>query len=108
MDASSNVIVAGWTKGDLDGQTLTGTDKNAFIVKYNSAGTKQFTKLLGVAGGDTEVAHAGAVKTDSAANIFICVTSSPSLLLLPFSSNRSPLAGRNRRQPQWGNINRHS
>ena len=39
-DASGNVYVAGYTKGGLDGNTLTGT-QDFFVTKYNSSGVKQ-------------------------------------------------------------------
>jgi len=38
--------VVGYTYGDLDGNTNTGTS-DLFVVKYNSSGTKQWTKQLG-------------------------------------------------------------
>jgi hypothetical protein len=40
IDANGNVFVTGNTNGGLDGNTLTGTS-DFFLVKYNSAGTKQ-------------------------------------------------------------------
>ena len=53
LDAGSgDVYVTGFTEGNLDGQTLTGT-RDMFLVKYNSFGVKQWTRLLGVAGGTT-------------------------------------------------------
>ncbi len=39
-DASGNVYVAGYTRGGLDGNTLTGT-QDFFVTKYNSSGVKQ-------------------------------------------------------------------
>lgn len=39
-DAQSNVYVAGYTYGGLDGNTLTGF-ADFFVTKYNSAGAKQ-------------------------------------------------------------------
>jgi sugar lactone lactonase YvrE len=45
-DSSGNVYVVGYTYGDLDGNTNTGAS-DIFVVKYNSSGTKQWTKQLG-------------------------------------------------------------
>ena len=45
-DSSGNVYVIGGTKGGLDGNTSTG-DTDLFVIKYNSSGTKQWTKQLG-------------------------------------------------------------
>ena len=45
-DSSGNVYVAGGTYGGLDGNTSAGVN-DLFIVKYNSSGTKQWTKQLG-------------------------------------------------------------
>ena len=39
-DLNGNVYTTGWTKGNLDGQTLTGLS-DLFVVKYNSNGVKQ-------------------------------------------------------------------
>ena len=45
-DSSGNVYVAGGTYGGLDGNTSAG-NADLFVVKYNSSGTKQWTKQLG-------------------------------------------------------------
>ena len=45
-DSSGNVYVVGYTYGELDGNTNTGAS-DIFVVKYNSSGTKQWTKQLG-------------------------------------------------------------
>ncbi len=45
-DANDNVYITGYTQGQLDRQTLTGTE-DAFIIKYNSIGSKQWTRLIG-------------------------------------------------------------
>lgn len=46
------VYVTGNTYGSLDGQSITGSG-DAFVVKYDTSGNKQWTKLMGVASGDT-------------------------------------------------------
>ena len=52
IDDVSNCYITGYTNGNLDGQTLTGGN-DAFIVKYDTNGNKQWTKLLGAAGSST-------------------------------------------------------
>ena len=46
IDSSGNIYMTGYTLGDLDGNTSSGLD-DIFLVKYNSSGTKQWTKQLG-------------------------------------------------------------
>ncbi|MEK7310063.1 MAG: SBBP repeat-containing protein [Planctomycetota bacterium] len=46
LDSSNNIYVVGVTGGNLDGNSLKGGG-DGFIVKYNSDGVKQWTKLLG-------------------------------------------------------------
>ena len=48
-DSSGNVYVTGGTKGGLDGNTSAG-NTDLFVVKYNSSGTKQWTKQMGSSG----------------------------------------------------------
>ena len=67
IDASSNIFVAGYTTGALDGYAMTGT-VDSFFSKYNSAGVKQFTRLLGVAGKET---RGYGVSTDPSGNVFV-------------------------------------
>ena len=66
-DSSGNVYVAGSTWGGLDGNTLTGT-YDFYVTKYNSAGVKQYTRQLGVAGGTT---FGNSVATDSSGNVYV-------------------------------------
>jgi len=66
-DANGNVYVVGFTRGDLDGNTLTGT-RDFFVTKYDSAGVKQYTLQLGVAG---ELAGAASVATDTSGNVYV-------------------------------------
>ncbi len=65
-DAKGNVIVAGYTEGSLDGNTLSGT-KDFFVAKYDNNGVKQFTRQLGAVGAATV---GTAVTTDDAGDIF--------------------------------------
>jgi len=63
-DSSGNVYVAGSTQGGLDGNSSAG-GYDLFVVKYNSSGTKQWTKQLGTSSGDS----AQGVATDSSGNV---------------------------------------
>ncbi len=67
VDSSDNVYVAGFTDGGLDGNTLMGTT-DFFVTKYNSSGTKQYTRQLGVSGQDT---FAYGVAVDSIDNVYV-------------------------------------
>ena len=65
-DSSGNVYVTGYTKGGLDGNTSSG-ESDIFLVKYNSSGTKQWTKQLGTCGND----YGQGVTIDSSDNIYM-------------------------------------
>ena len=65
-DSSGNVYVTGGTKGGLDGNTSAG-NTDLFVVKYNSSGTKQWTKQLGSVSSDS----AKGVATDSSGNVYL-------------------------------------
>jgi len=65
-DSSGNIYVTGFTRGRLDGNTNSGGD-DIFLVKYNSSGTKQWTKQLGTSSSD----RGNGVSTDSSGNIYV-------------------------------------
>ena len=65
-DPSGNIYMTGFTKGGLDGNTNSGR-KDIFLVKYNSSGTKQWTKQLGTSYED----RGNGVTTDSSGNIYV-------------------------------------
>ena len=67
-DSSGNVYVAGDTFGGLDGTNAGSWD--LFVVKYNSSGTKQWTKQFGTSTSDS----ANGVATDSSGNVFVTGT----------------------------------
>jgi len=69
MDSSDNIYVTGPTKGGLDGNTNSG-DVDIFLVKYNSSGTKQWTKQLGT----PSIDWANGVTVDSSDNIYVTGT----------------------------------
>ena len=67
VDNSSNIYVTGYTDGGLDTNTNSGGN-DAFIIKYNSSGTKQWTKQFGTSGYDITY---GRTAVDSSNNIYI-------------------------------------
>jgi len=73
-DSSGNIYVTGSTEGGLDGNTNSGPEfvtssgnHDIFLVKYNSSGTKQWTKQLGTYSRD----EGKGVTTDSSDNIYV-------------------------------------
>ncbi|MCB1189357.1 MAG: SBBP repeat-containing protein [Leptospiraceae bacterium] len=76
IDSSDNLYVTGATKGNLDGNTKTGT-QDMFVSKYDSSGNRQWTKLLGGSGADTSGSGITINSSDSA--IYISGTTSVSL-----------------------------
>ena len=65
VDASGNSYIAGYTEGNLGGPNQGGSD--AFIVKYNSAGTVQWMRQIGSSGTD----DAEGITVDGSGNIYI-------------------------------------
>ena len=59
-------ILTGYTYGGLDGNTNAGYN-DLFVVKYNSSGTKQWTKQLGTSSSDESYG----VATDSSGNVYV-------------------------------------
>jgi len=74
LDASGNIYITGSTYGGLDGNTNMGMD-DIFLVKYNSAGTKQWTRQLGTSNSDA----GRAVAADTGGNIYITGSTAGSL-----------------------------
>jgi hypothetical protein len=66
-DISGNVYVAGGTWGGLDGNTLMGIT-DFIVTKYNSSGTKLYTRQLGVAGAHTA---GSSVAIDTSGNVYV-------------------------------------
>ncbi len=69
LDSSNNAYLTGWSRGGLDNNTNSG-DYDAFLLKYNESGTKQWTKLLGTSSED----GGRDIIVDSSDNIFILGT----------------------------------
>ena len=64
-DTAGNIFISGWTAGNLDGTNAGLTD--AFVSKYNTSGTLQWTSRLGTAA----LEESSAITTDSSGNVFI-------------------------------------
>ena len=65
-DSSGNIYVTGYTRGGLDGNTNSGNE-DIFLVKYDSSGTKQWTKQLGT----SEEERGYGVTKDTSDNIYV-------------------------------------
>jgi hypothetical protein len=65
-DSNNNVYITGFTKGNLDGETI-GNGIDAFLTKYNSAGTLLWKKQLGTSAVDSALD----VSIDSNNNVYI-------------------------------------
>ena len=65
-DSSGNVYVTGQTGSDLDGQTGVGVG-DFFVMKYDSEGAKQWTRLHGSDYSDT----ATGITSDSSGNVYV-------------------------------------
>jgi hypothetical protein len=66
VDSSDNIYVTGYTGGGLDGNTNSG-ERDIFLVKYNSSGTKQWTQQLGT----SEFDYGYGVSLDNSSNIYV-------------------------------------
>jgi hypothetical protein len=101
VDSSGNVYVSGDVNGPLDGVALTGTT-DTFVVKFSSAGVKQWTRLIGGAGAFTPE---GKVQIDRQGNIYVAaatnrglygetLTGSQDIFIVKFDPNGSRLWSR--------------
>ena len=77
IDPQGNVYVAGSTSGDLDGNFNAGVVGNfdLFVVKYNGAGVKQWTRQLGTPGDD----FASGIAADAQGNVYVTGSTSGGL-----------------------------
>lgn len=66
-DSADNIFVAGYSTGDFGGTNKGGYD--AFVAKFNTAGTRLWVKLLG---SSSFFETANGVAADTAGNVYIC------------------------------------
>ena len=66
IDSNDNIYITGYTRGELDGNTLIG-EGDIFLVKYDSSGSKQWTSTWGSA----KFEQGFGVAIDSNDNIYI-------------------------------------
>jgi len=70
VDSSGNIFVAGYTTGDLDGESNANPGTaDIFLTKYDASGTRQWTRLAGTTGGDES--GWSAVAVDGSGNIYV-------------------------------------
>lgn len=67
IDSGDNIYLTGYTGGGLDGNTVTGT-MDFFLTKYDSSGTRQYTRQLGVT---AEITYSSSVTIDSGDNVYL-------------------------------------
>ncbi len=82
MDASGNVYVTGRSYGAFDGHSNSGS-YDMFLIKYNSSGTKQWSKLLGTSNYDVGYG----VSVDSSGNVYVTGKSWNRVLLAKYNSS---------------------
>ena len=66
IDSSDNVLVTGWTAGELDGNTFVGNE-DIFLTKFDNDGNKLWTKQWGT----TQLDEGNSVAVDSSDNVFV-------------------------------------
>jgi enterochelin esterase-like enzyme len=68
LDPAGNVVVTGYTNGDLDGAHLNNTTDDVFVVKFDPAGNQTWLRQFGV----PAVADRGyGLATDATGNIYV-------------------------------------
>jgi len=66
VDGSGNVYITGNSDGALDGETNAG-GHDLYLVKYNTSGTRQWTRLLGTTSGE----YGRSVAVDGSGNAYL-------------------------------------
>ena len=95
INSSNEIYITGRTNGSLDSNTNLGS-YDGFLVKYNSSGTKQWTKQFGTNKND----FGYALDLDSSGNIYVGAivgdsydgntsTGRPDTVLIKFNSNEN-------------------
>jgi len=83
VDSNGDIYITGYTRGNLDGNTNLGWEA-AFLSKYDSSGSRKWTRLLGAEGAGTS-SHA--VTIDSSENVYITGITSDGLDGNPYAGN---------------------
>jgi len=73
-DNNGNLYVTGYTEGSLDNNSHAGSN-DVFLIKYDSAGNKQWTQQLGTTSSDTP----GGITSDSNGNVYVSGSTNGSL-----------------------------
>lgn len=106
-DASGNVYVTGYVRGNLHGITRVGS-ADAFISKYSSAGTRLWSALFGSA----DVDESFGIACDAAGNVFVTGWCSGSIEGNPYLANgdnflvKYDTNGNRQWLRQWGTWNK--
>lgn len=77
LDATGNIYIAGTTDDDLDDQINSGSN-DAYLVKYNASGEKQWSRLVPTPAYSRETASA--VTTDASGNVYLAGITSGQLV----------------------------
>ncbi len=85
VDSDGNAYVAGWTDGDLDGNTNEGLD-DIFLVKYDTNGNKLWTCQLGTGENDGGLD----VSADSSGNAYVTGYTDGDMYLVKISTIPEP------------------
>ncbi|MDX1957501.1 MAG: hypothetical protein SFU98_02955 [Leptospiraceae bacterium] len=73
-DSTCNCLyLGGATTGNLDGQTLTttGSERSAFLSKFDLDGNRIWTRVFGIIGSSTNYTNALGITNDSVGNIYV-------------------------------------
>jgi hypothetical protein len=81
-DAWDNIYITGYVRGDMHGQTRVGS-ADVFICKYNSSGTRLWTRLFG----SEEIEQAWGITCDASGNVFVTGYTMGSIDGLPYIAN---------------------
>jgi beta-propeller repeat-containing protein len=85
LDSGGNVYLTGYTGGNLDGQTNSGGEFDAFVRKLDSNGTLLWSRLLGSAGSD----ESNGVSVDPNGNVYFAGRTSGPLGGQPYNGGPS-------------------
>ncbi len=70
VDSADNIYIAGYSRGDLNGETNNNFTKDVAVIKYDATGARLWTRLLGTGSDD----FASAITIDGSDNIYVTGT----------------------------------